>query len=151
MDDKVRVVEGEVYRDERGVITSLNDFHLEGANRIYFIHHPDTAVVRGWHGHRWERKWFYCVKGTFDLAVVKIDDWFNPSADLVPEVFHLTEERSRIVCVPPGYANCLRTETADSTMMVLSGVVLPDAYADSWRYPAEMWIDWARKDIDEKK
>ena len=67
MEDKVRVIEGEVYRDERGVITSLNDFHLEGANRIYFIHHPDTSVVRGWHGHRWERKWFYCVKGTFDL------------------------------------------------------------------------------------
>lgn len=29
MEDKVRVIEGEVYRDERGVITSLNDFHLE--------------------------------------------------------------------------------------------------------------------------
>lgn len=146
MDEKVRVIEGEVFTDHRGVITSVNDFHMEGPRRIYFIHHPDTKVVRGWHGHRYERKWFYCVNGTFELAVVKIDDWLNPSADLVPEIFQLSEEHSRLVCVPPGYANCMRTSTPGSTIMVLSGEVLPDAYADSWRYPATMWTDWVQDD-----
>ncbi|MCM1483855.1 MAG: WxcM-like domain-containing protein [Muribaculaceae bacterium] len=146
MNDEVKVIEGEVFTDHRGRITSVNGFHLEGARRMYFIHHPDVEVVRGWHGHRWERKWFYCVKGTFELAVVKIDDWHRPSAHLKPQIFRLSEQESRIVCVPPGYANCMRTDTAHSVMMVLSGEVLPDAYADSWRYPPTLWTDWVKEE-----
>lgn len=138
---EVKVIEGEVFTDHRGAITSLNDFHLDGVRRIYFIHHPDASVTRGWHGHQHERKWFYCVKGAFDLAVVKIDDWENPSADLKPQVFRLTEQESRIVCVPEGYANCLKTHTPGSVMMVLSDKIIPDAYADSWRYDSSMWTD----------
>lgn len=144
MKDEVTVVEGEVFSDARGVITSLNSFHFEGVKRVYFIHHPDVSVVRGWHGHQNERKWFYCVKGKFDVAVVKVDDWENPSPDLKPEVFHLSEKESRLVCVPAGYANCLKTTEADSVMMVLSDKILPDAYADSWRYPSTMWSDWLK-------
>lgn len=144
MKDEVTIVEGEVFSDARGVITSLNSFHFEGVKRIYFIHHPDVSVVRGWHGHQYERKWFYCVKGKFDVAVVKVDDWENPSPDLKPEVFHLSEKESRLVCVPAGYANCLKTTEADSVMMVLSDKILPDAYADSWRYPSTMWSDWLK-------
>lgn len=139
--ERPAVIEGEVFTDHRGTITSLNDFHLDGVRRIYFIHHPDASVVRGWHGHQNERKWFYCVKGTFDVAVVKIDNWENPSPDLRPEVFRLTEKDSRIVCVPAGYANCLKTSCEGSVMMVLSDKILPDAYADSWRYDSSLWTD----------
>lgn len=135
------VIEGEVFTDHRGVINSLNDFHLEGVRRIYFIHHPDASVVRGWHGHKHERKWFYCVKGDFEVAVVKIDNWENPSPDLRPELFSLSDRESRLVCVPAGYANCLKTSTPGSVMMVLSDVTVPECYDDSWRYPNTMWTE----------
>lgn len=138
----IKVIQGEVFSDERGVITSLNDFHLEGVCRTYYIHHPDESVVRGWHGHQYERKWFYCIKGRFSVAIVKPDDWDNPSPDLKPEVFHLTEEDSKIVCVPAGRANCLKAHEPGSIMQVFSDKVLPDAYADSWRYDKTMWVDW---------
>ena len=144
MKEEVKVVEGEVFTDHRGVINSLNHFNpeKEGVRRLYFIYHPDASVVRGWHGHKNERKWFYCVKGSFCLATVKIDDWENPSEDLKAEIFHLSEKESRIVCVPKGYANCLKAKGEGSVMLVLSDVPVPEAYSDSWRYDSSLWVNW---------
>lgn len=139
----IKVIEGEIFRDHRGQISSLNAFHFEGVKRTYIIHHPDASVVRGWHGHQNERKWFYCLKGKFSVALVKIDNWDNPSCDLKPEIYHLSDEISRLVCVPAGYANCLKAQENGSIMMVLSDKTLEDAMSDSWRYDNHLWINWS--------
>ena len=138
----IKVLEGEIFNDWRGRISSLNNFHFDGVRRMYVIHHPDKSVVRGWHGHQFERKWFYCVRGSFTLALVKPDDWENPSPDLKPEVFELSEEQSRLVCVPAGYANCLKAHEDNSTMIVFSDKILEEALLDSWRYDSSMWMRW---------
>lgn len=138
----IQVIQGEIFTDHRGKISSLNNFHFEGVKRVYMIHHPDVSVIRGWHAHQHERKWFYCVKGNFSVALVKIDNWEAPSPDLKAEIFHLSENDSKIVCVPEGYANCLKAKTEDAVMLVLSDKILPDAYSDSWRYDSSMWVDW---------
>lgn len=141
--NEIKVIKGEIFKDNRGQISSLNNFHFEGVKRTYIIHHPDISVIRGWHAHQHERKWFYCVKGKFSVALVKIDNWENPSKDLKPEIFHLSDAESQLVCVPAGYANCLKAHTPDSIMMVLSDVPLPEAYSDSWRYDSNLWVDWS--------
>lgn len=138
----VTVIQGEIFNDHRGSILSVNDFHLEGVERMYVIYHPDASVVRGWHAHQRERKWFLCLRGGFTMAFVKIDDWENPSPDLKPEIFHLSENDSRLICVPAGYANCLKATEPGSMLQVLSDKQLPAAYLDSWRYPASNWVDW---------
>lgn len=142
MKDKIEVIEGEIFRDYRGQISSVNSFHFEDIRRAYFIHHPDISVIRGWHGHQNERKWFYCLKGNFSVALVKIDNWDNPSKDLIPEIFHLSDENSRLVCVPSGYANCLKAYSPGSIMLVLSDKTLEDAKDDSWRYEKNLWVNW---------
>lgn len=139
---EIEVIQGEVFRDERGQISSLNEFHFEGVKRTYIIHHPDASVVRGWHAHQHERKWFYCVKGRFSVALVKVDDWDNPSPNLKAEVFHLDENDSKIVCVPAGYANCLKAQKDGAIMQVFSDKTLEDALGDSWRYDKGMWHQW---------
>jgi len=143
MNNDIKIIEGEIFTDHRGIINSLNTFdpEAEGVRRVYFIYHPDPVIVRGWHAHQHERKWFYCVKGSFALALVKIDDWENPSNDLKTDIIELSEHRSRIVCVPAGYGNCLKAHEAGSVMMVMSDVEVPRCYGDSWRYPSEMWVD----------
>lgn len=138
----IKVIQGEIFHDERGQISSLNDFHFEGVKRTYIIHHPDASVIRGWHAHQFERKWFYCIKGSFTVALVKVDDWDNPSSDLQAELFHLSENDSRIVCVPAGYANCLKAHEAESIMQVYSDKILSEALLDSWRYDKNMWVNW---------
>lgn len=146
MSDKVMVIEGELFHDHRGVINSLNTFNLDDVKRIYFIHHPDERVLRGWHAHKHERKWFYCAKGEFTIALVKIDDWDQPSKTLPAEIYHLTDKESRLICVPAGYGNCIKAHIPGSVLTVLSDVPVPECYDDSWRYPADWWVDWSDPD-----
>lgn len=140
----VKIIEGEIFRDHRGQISSLNSFRFDGVRRSYFIHHPDASVVRGWHAHQHERKWFYCIRGEFTVGLVKIDDWENPSPQLQAEIHRLTDADSRLLCVPAGYANCIKASVPGSILMVLSDVPLPEAYGDSWRYDSSMWVDWSK-------
>ncbi len=139
----VKVIDGEIFRDQRGQISSLNAFRFPGVERFYFIHHPDTSVIRGWHGHQHEKKWFYCVKGAFTVGLVEIDNWESPSPDLKAQKYHLTEQESRIICVPEGYANCIKASIPGSILLVFSGKTLPEAYSDSWRYDNKLWITWS--------
>ena len=139
----VKIIDGEIFRDQRGQISSLNAFRFPGVERFYFIHHPDTSVIRGWHGHQHEKKWFYCVKGVFTIGLVEIDDWDNPSPDLKAQKYRLTEHESKIVCVPEGYANCIKASVPGSVLLVFSGKTLPEAYSDSWRYDSKLWITWS--------
>ena len=140
----IKVIDGEIFRDARGQISSLNSLEFEGIERCYFIHHPDISVVRGWHGHQFEKKWFYCVKGSFTLAFVKPDNWENPSTNLEAEIFELNEDNSRIICVPEGYANCLKASIKYSVLLVFSGKRYEEALSDSWRYDKDMWVDWSK-------
>lgn len=144
------VIHGENFCDERGEIRSLNNFYFDGVRRTYIIHHPDATVVRGWHAHQNERKWFYCIKGHFSVALVKPDDWTNPSQDLKAEIFHLSDTDSKIVCVPAGYANCLKAHIPNSIMQVFSDKILSEALEDSWRYDKELWVDWDKVVIDDE-
>ena len=129
----VTSIPGEIFVDHRGTIISLNDFHLEGVERTYTIHHPDHN----------ERKWFHCVRGGFVMAFVKIDDWENPSPDLKPEIFHISDKKSEVLCVPKGYANCIKATEPGSILQVWSDKQLPVALLDSWRWPSSNWVDWS--------
>ena len=140
----IRIIQGEIFKDYRGQISSLNEFHFEGVRRCYIIHHPDESVVRGWHGHQFERKWFYCIKGSFALALVEIDDWNAPSHDLEPKVYQLNENHSRIVTVPAGYANCMKALEEDSIMIVYSDKTLEEASNDNWKFDKDLWVNWSQ-------
>lgn len=142
--NNVTIVDGEIFTDHRGIITSLNKFRFDGVERTYFIHHPDKSIVRGWHAHQFEKKWFYCIKGSFTMAFVEIDNWENPSPDLEAQIFELSDKESRIICVPEGYANCIKAKEDNSILMVLSGKILEEALLDSWRYDSTMWVDWSK-------
>lgn len=142
--EQINIIEGEIFDDYRGRISSLNNFYFEGVKRSYIITHKETSIIRGWHAHQNERKWFYCPKGEFTLALVKIDSWECPSKDLKAEVYTLSENESRLVCVPAGYANCLKANKENSVMIVYSDKILSEALGDSWRYDNDMWVDWSK-------
>ncbi len=143
MAERIEIIEGEIFSDHRGEIYSLNNFEFEDVKRAYIIHHPDKSVIRGWHAHKHERKWFYCIKGEWTLGLIKIDDWDSPSPSLIPTIINLTDKDSKLICVPAGYANCLKAKNDDAIIQVFSDVPLPEAYGDSWRYDSSLWIDWS--------
>ncbi len=137
----VKVIQGEIFEDARGRISSLNSFRFGEVGRVYFLHHPDVSVLRGWNGHRLEKKWFYCVNGAFTIGLVEIDNWESPSKDLEVKMHRLSDTESRILCVPEGYASCIKADIPDSTLMVLSGKTMQDALEaqDNWKYEKNYW------------
>ena len=140
--NKIHTIEGGISVDYRGRISHVNDLDMSEVERFYIIHQKDTSIIRAWHAHQYEKKWFYAVKGSFTTAFVKIDDWENPSPDLKPEVFHLSAAESRVLYIPEGYANGIKAEEPDSILMVFSNKVLSEAVYDSWRYDSKMWMNW---------
>jgi len=135
----IRQISGGVFSDYRGKLIHFNEFDFQGVHRYYFLKHSDINVVRGWHGHQFEKKWFQCIQGSFVLGLVKVDNWEFPSSDLQPEVFYLSEQDPLLICVPEGYANCIRALQPNSTLLVYSGKPLEKAKLDSWRWPFSMW------------
>jgi len=135
----IKLIQGVVFTDYRGNLTHFNEFDFSGVSRYYIITHENTTVLRGWHGHRFEKKWFQCIRGEFVLSFVKPDNWENPSPDLQPETFRLKAEEPALLCLPEGYANCIRATKPDSILLVYSGKPLAEANLDSWRWEPQMW------------
>ena len=77
------------------------------------------------------------------MALVKPDNWKSPSPNLPAEIFQLNENHNQIVCVPEGYANCLKASIPGSIMLVFSSKILEEALKDSWRYDKNLWVDWS--------
>lgn len=141
---KIKFVQGGISEDYRGKISHVNDLDMTEIRRFYVIHQHDTLIIRAWHGHQHERKWFYCVKGAFTLAFVKVDNWEMPSPDLQAEIYHLSADESRVLYIPAGYANGIRADELDSELLVFSDKILSVAVNDSWRYDKNMWVEWER-------
>lgn len=139
---EIKLLDGGIFTDQRGQISYANDLDMSEVARFYVIHHSDTSVIRAWHAHQHEKKWFYVVRGSFTGAFVKIDDWEHPSLDLKPEVFHLSAQKSQVLCVPEGYANGFQAEEPDSMLLVFSNKILSEAVHDSWRYDPHWWMTW---------
>ena len=139
---EIKIINGGIFTDYRGKIAHVNELDMTEIKRFYIIHHHDIDTIRAWHAHQNEKKWFYCLKGSFTTAFVKIDNWENPSINLKPEIFKLSEKNSKIICIPEGYANGIKADEPNSILMVFSDKVLSEAVNDSWRYDKNMWMNW---------
>jgi len=140
MNKKWRVIEGGIYRDERGLIQFVNDFDFPDVKRFYITENTSTDVVRAWQGHRKEKKYFYAITGKFLIGLVKIDDWNNPSKLLKAEKVTLHDQDSRILEIPPGYANGFRALQPGSKLLIFSDKIIDKA--DKIVYDKNLWMDW---------
>lgn len=98
---EIKCIEGEIFEDERGQLSFVNDFIMDEVRRFYMIRHTDVTVVRAWHAHQQEKKIFYVMRGSFTLAFVKIDDWEQPSPDLKAEIFTVSDKKKVVFYVFP--------------------------------------------------
>ena len=143
---EIKEIQGGISVDYRGEIFYVNSLDMSEIERFYIIHQNDTSIIRAWHAHQYEKKWFYTIKGSFTTAL-KIDNWESPAIDLVPEVFHLSASDSKILLIPEGYANGIKADEPDSILMVFSNKVLSEALKDSWRYNSNLWMNWSVSSI----
>lgn len=127
-------IEGGIAKDHRGQIRFVNDFDMKDVRRFYIIKNSDLNLIRGWRAHRIEQRWFYVISGSFNLSIVKIDDWENPNRKLVIEDIELKSNDNRIIYLPSGYGTAFKALEIDSELMVFADHYLEHAQFDDYTY-----------------
>ncbi len=127
------VINGGSYSDIRGDVTYNNYFDMSSIKRIYSIQNVNTSLVRAWQGHAIERRWFSVVKGSFEIKLIKIDNWENPTKSL--EVFSriINDENFDVLCVPGGYVSSIQALEENSKLLLMSDYRLGDI-EDEYRF-----------------
>ena len=136
------IIKGGSYTDERGQLEFFNEFDMSSLKRIYFTTHFDIEVVRAWQGHTIESRWFRCVNGSFNVKLVEIDNWENPSDDLNVFEYELTPEKQEILYIPSGYVNGFKALKADSKLMIMSNYGFNEIENDQIRFDQNKWAEW---------
>lgn len=127
------LIEGNLYRDERGVVRFVNDFDVSQVVRMYCIE-PEMGVIRAWQGHKKETKWFYVAKGSFLVKTINMDT-------LEKKEYHLNDTQSKVLEISGGHYNGFEALEAGSVLMVFSDVGLEESKEDEFRESVEV-IKW---------
>lgn len=127
---------GKQYQDERGVITYNNSFDASLIKRIYTVENNSLSFVRGWQGHKVEKRWFSCMKGSFEIAVIKIDNFEDPSKELTSTRYYLDSSTLTFLYVDSGNITALKALEGDAKLLVFSDYNLGEIN-DEFRYPLE--------------
>lgn len=140
--DEPYIIEGTLFVDDRGSVTFINDFSLEGLRRFYIVANHSPGFIRAWHAHREERKYVMTVSGSAVVAAVKVDNWEHPSKALPIHRYVLSAQKPTILCIPNGYAHGTMTLTADTQVVFFSDTLLEKSQQDDVRYDAYYWNAW---------
>lgn len=134
------LIKGSQHTDHRGTVRFVNDFNFDGIKRFYSITHPDITTIRAWQGHKLETKHFYVTKGSFLVNWIAIDNWEQPSKDLVINIHTLTDTQSEILIIPAGHVNGFKALEPNSILMVFSDRSLEETQLDDYRYEPDYWL-----------
>lgn len=136
------LVDGTFHHDERGGLISYNDFNMNDVKRMYIISPASTEIVRAWQSHQYEEKWFISLDGSFEVKLVKIDNFTEPSLDLPVYNFLLEAKRPQVLHIPGGYANGFKAISENSRLLVYSSFSVAESTSDDYRYPVNTWNLW---------
>jgi len=136
------IIKGGNYTDERGGLEFYNDFDMSQIKRIYFTTHFDPKVIRAWQGHTIESRWFCTVKGSFQVKLIEIDNWKNPSDELKVLEYRLTTEKQEILYIPNGFVNGFKALEVNSKLMIMSNYKLNEIENDQIRFDKNKWTEW---------
>lgn len=128
-----KITKGNKHTDQRGIITYNNDFDASQIKRIYTIENSSLDFIRGWQGHKVEQRWFACMKGKFEIRVIKLDDFENPSKDLPQIKYLLTADSLDFLHVPGGCITAIRALEEGSKLLVLGDYLLGEIQ-DEYRF-----------------
>lgn len=137
----INFIKGGVAKDHRGQIRFVNDFDMSLVKRFYIIKNTDTELIRGWRAHRMEQRWFYVLSGSFELSLVKIDDWDNPSKDLKVDQVILKAEDQQVVHVPVGYGTAFKALEEGSELLVFADYGIENAKNDDYIWTVDYFVN----------
>lgn len=139
-DASVEIIKGGISLDARGQIRYVNEFDMSSVKRFYIIKNSDTELIRGWRAHRVEQRWFYVLSGSFELNIVKIDNWSNPSIDLTIETIKLSADDLQVIHLPVGFGTAFKALEENSELLVFADHGIEHAPFDDYTWPVDYFI-----------
>ncbi|TCK67803.1 dTDP-4-dehydrorhamnose 3,5-epimerase [Winogradskyella wandonensis] len=136
------IITGGSYSDNRGLLQFFNEFDMSEIKRMYFTTHFNTNVIRAWQGHKIESRWFRCVRGSFEVKLVKIDNWETPDDNLKVNEYTLSSNKEEILYIPNGYVNGFKALEENSKLMIMSDYGFQEIEDDYVRYDQNKWTTW---------
>ncbi len=133
------IIEGGLAVDDRGQLSFVNGFSLEGVKRFYQIENFSLDTIRAFHGHMKEAKYFYVAKGSAIAAAVELDDTKKPDKKNKVERFVLSSRKPSILFIPAGHANGFKALEAGTVLIVFSTSTLEESKGDDYRFPHDYW------------
>ena len=128
-----KIIKGNSYIDQRGILNYNNLFNASAIKRIYIIENSSTKIFRGWQGHKIEQRWFSAVQGSFRIKLIEIDDWNSPSKSLANKEIKLEAKKLDVLHIPQGYVSCIQAIENNSKLLVMADHSI-DEIKDEYRY-----------------
>lgn len=114
------VIQGDAFKDARGVLRFNNNINLENVKRMYIIENSSLNFKRAWQGHQVEQRWFTPVKGKFKIEIVSIDKWPEPSRDAKIKEFIIDSDLMDTLHIPAGYLSSIQQLVENSILLAYS-------------------------------
>lgn len=137
-----KLINGSRVYDNRGSLRFSNELQFKGIKRFYIVHNYNKNFIRAWHGHLKEEKFIGCIKGTFQISAVKINNVKRPNKKNKIFNFFLNQSNNNFVHIPNGYANGSMSLEENSELLIFSTSSLKDSLKDDFRYKADYWNPW---------
>ena len=128
-----KIIKGNSFTDQRGILNYNNLFNASAVKRIYIIENSSTKIFRGWQGHKIEQRWFCAVQGSFRIKLIEIDDWNSPSKSLAYKEIKLEAKKLDVLHIPQGYVTCIQSIENNSKLLVMADYSI-DEIEDEYRY-----------------
>jgi hypothetical protein len=134
----IQYIKGESFSDERGSLFFNNQLDFSEIKKIYIIENITTSFVRSWQGHKIEQRWFLAASGSFEIKLVKIDNWENPADDLSVVTHQIFSNDFSILKIPPGYATSIQALEDGSKLLVMSDYGQGEV-DDNYKFNSNKW------------
>lgn len=134
----MKILQGGFFEDHRGIVSFSNLLDLNLVKRMYVIENIDTEICRAWQGHQIEKRWFIAVSGSFEIQVVKIDDFAAPSDKLKSKSFVLKGKSMDSLFIEEGHATSIQALETNSKLVVFSDYNLGEIQ-DDYKFDSQKW------------
>ena len=128
-----KVITGGNHTDKRGTLTFNNDFDASDIKRIYTIENESTKTIRAWQGHKIESRWFSAIKGSFEIKLIRIENWENPDKNTEVSSIIINDKNLDTLCVPNGYVSSIQALEENSKLLAMSDYKL-GAIKDEYKF-----------------
>lgn len=135
MEYKPTFIAGKNFVDDRGAITSVNDFKFENVKRFYTVQNFSSGFIRAFHGHKIGETFVHVITGAIQLIVTEM---INDNNKLILNPNYTKAYLSHIIpgvyYIPTMYANGFMTLCDDTKIMFFSTTDITNYAEDDIRF-----------------